>query len=236
MATAAECLAELHRLLLGLREVEDQLARGPRQLKAREQLATQAQADLAARKDELKTLRLSADRKSLDLKTQEAKIADLKAKLNAASSNREYEIIRGQIDADTMAKSVLEDETLELFEKLDRLQSGIGELEQKQRQTDEEVRRFRAEFEGKVPGLKAQADTLSQQVRQAESGLTGDVAEKYRRLVDAHGAAALAPVEGGVCSNCYVQVTPQYRVLLNSGKVVFCGSCGRLLYLPPAAK
>jgi predicted nucleic acid-binding Zn-ribbon protein len=236
MATAAECLAELHRLLLALREVEEQLARGPRQIKAREQVAAQARTDLETRRNELKTLRVAADRKSLDLKTNEARIADLKAKLNAAQSNREYEIIRGQVAADTAAHGVLEDEALELMEKVDRTQSTIGECEEKLRRADEEARRFTSEFESVAGGLRERVAALSAQVRQAESGLTGDVAEKYRRLVDAYGAGALASVESGVCSNCQMQVTPQYKVLLNSGKVMFCGSCGRLMYIPPNAQ
>jgi len=233
MATAAECFAELHRLLLALREVEEQLARGPRQIKAREQLAAQAQGEMTARRDELKSLRVAADRKSLDLKTNEARIADLKGKLNAAQSNREYEIIRGQVAADTAAHGVLEDEALELMEKVDRTQATIGEVEEKSRRADEEVRRFAAEFEQAAGGLQERAAALTQQIREAESGLTGDLAEKYRRLVEAYGAGALASVESGVCGNCNVQVTPQYRVLLNSGKFVFCSNYGRLLYVPP---
>jgi predicted nucleic acid-binding Zn-ribbon protein len=34
----------------------------------------------------------------------------------------------------------------------------------------------------------------------------------------------------GVCSSCFVALTPQGRVLVSTGEVVFCPSCGRLLY------
>ena len=59
-----------------------------------------------------------------------------------------------------------------------------------------------------------------------------DVLTHFRRLVAAHGAGALAAAEGGVCSACYIELSPQMRVELNSDKLVFCRSCGRLLYLP----
>ena len=137
--------------------------------------------------------------------------------------------------ADTAAHGVLEDEALELMEKVDRTQSTLRECEEKLRRAEEEARRFTADFESVAGGLRERAAALTAQVRQAESGLTGDVAEKYRRLVEAYGAGALASFESGVCSNCQMQVTPQYRVLLNSGKVMFCGSCGRLMYVPPNA-
>jgi predicted CXXCH cytochrome family protein len=230
MSTAAN-LTELHRLHLALREVQEQLVRGPRQIKAREQLSLQAQADLEAKRKLLLELRKGVDRKQLDLKTNEARIADLRRKLNTASSNREYEIISGQIDADTMANSVLEDEILELMEKVDRAQHEITAADEKAKKTAAEKQRFATEFEAGAGLLRTRCEALTAEVRQAESGLTGDVGQRYRRLVEAHGADALAPVEGGVCTSCHVQLTPQSKVLLNSGGVLFCGSCGRLLYL-----
>ena len=99
--------ADLHRLHLALHEVQEQLTRGPRQVKAREQLVVQAETELTAKKEQFKQLRVTSDRKSLDLKTNEAKIADLRGKLNACSSNREFDIIKGQIEADTVANSVV---------------------------------------------------------------------------------------------------------------------------------
>src|SRR5262245_13266734 len=123
--------AELHRLHLALHEVQEQLARGPRQIKAREQLVATADAEVTARRDQLKTQRVSSDRTSLDLKTNEAQINDLRGKLNACSSNREFDIIKGQIEADTVANSVLQDEILELLDVIDRAQKEIKDSEEK---------------------------------------------------------------------------------------------------------
>ena len=67
-------------------------------------------------------MRVAADQKQLQLKAGEEKIKDLKRKLNAAASNREYQILKEQIAADDMAKSVLEDEIIEALEKIDQFQ------------------------------------------------------------------------------------------------------------------
>ena len=233
MTTTANSLATLHRLHLALQEVRDQLDRGPRQIRARDHLCRQARTDAESRREQLKTLRVAGDRKSLDLKSNEAKIEDLQGKLNVAASNREYDVIRGQIDADTMANSVLQDEILELLEKVDRAESEIAESERETVRLEEELQKFRTRFESDAVEWNARAERLTGEIKEAESGLTGDLAERYRRLVEAHGADAMAPVEDGVCRNCHVHLTPQSCVLLNAGKVVFCGSCGRLLYLAP---
>lgn len=233
MSTPGLNFAELHRLHLALHEIQEQLGRGPRQIKAREQLVAAAEAELAAKRDQLKAQRMSNDRKALDLKTNEAKINDLRGKLNACSSNREFDIIKGQIEADTVANSVLQDEILELLEAVDRTQGEIKEAEQKVGKAKDELKRFSEKFAADSVGLQARVDELSGQIRQSESGLTGELAERYRRLVDAYGAEAMAPCEGGICGYCRVQVTPQNKVWLNAGNVIFCSTCARMLYKPP---
>jgi len=225
--------SDLHRLHLALHEVQEQLTRGPRQIRAREQLVTQAETELAAKRDQLKTLRVSSDRKSLDLKTNEAKIADLRGKLNVCSSNREFDIFKGQIEADTVANSVLQDEILELFEIVDTAQSEIKACEQKVVKSKEDLKRFSDQFATDSVGLAARVEELSGRIKLSETGLTGELGERYRRLVDAYGAEAMAPCEAGICGNCRVQVTPQNRVRLNAGNVIFCSACGRMLYKPP---
>src|SRR5262249_46484115 len=82
-------LAELHRLLVAARDVQEEMERGPRQLKARQQTIAQKQADLEAQRQKHKALRMSADQRSLQLKSNEAKIGELKIKLHQAASNRE---------------------------------------------------------------------------------------------------------------------------------------------------
>jgi uncharacterized protein len=231
MADATAGLRQLHRLLLELRDVREELDRGPRQIRARQSLVEKAEAELAQKRKALAETRAAADRKSLDLRSKEAKIADLRVKLNTASTNREFDILRGQIDADVVANSVLEDEILEVLEGVDRLQTQIGEAERKIEQTRAELARKQDDVAASRPGLEAETLRLESRISEVDTFLTGDARLKYRRLVSAHGADALAPVDGKVCTSCYTSVTPQSRVMLNSGAIVFC-SCGRLLYLP----
>ena len=96
---------------------QEEMERGPRQLKARQQAIAQKLADLETQRQKHKALRMSADQRSLQLKSNETKIGDLKVKLNQAASNREFDIIRAQMEADTVANSVLEDEILDALER-----------------------------------------------------------------------------------------------------------------------
>ncbi len=235
MAEINAGLCKLHLLHRSLQGVREQLSRGPKQVEARRQLALKAGERCKILANDLKQAKADADRKALDLRSNEAKIDGLRQKLNAASSNREYDIIRGQIDADMVANSVLEDEILEALEKVDRLQVELVQAQEQQRQTELATATCQQSVSAAEGGLREQAVQLEQQIRESESLLTGEPRTKYRRLVEAHGADSLAAVDGKVCTHCYVALTPQSLVHLNSNDVVFCKSCGRLLYLSGTA-
>ena len=150
-----------------------------------------------------------------------------------ASSNREFDTIKGQIEADTVANSVLEDEILESLDVIDRTQKEIKKAEQNLAAAQEGLKKFSDQFAADSVGLKARVEELGGQIKESESGLEGELAERYRRLVDAYGAEAMAATEAGICGNCRVQVTPQSRVRLNAGNVIICSACGRMMYQPP---
>ncbi|QDT57378.1 Putative zinc ribbon domain protein [Caulifigura coniformis] len=230
MSVAAD-LTELHRLHSALKEIREDLSRGPRQLKIRDQVITNAKNEVTSKQEELKQTRLAADRKGLELKTLEAKLVDLRGKLNQAASNREYDILRGQIEADGAAKAVMEDEILDYLDRIDRLQKEIVIAHERVGQAEADKKSYSAQFAAEEPVLKQKEADLVGRMATAEKVLTGETLSQYRRVVDAHGAEAMAPVENGVCTGCYVALRPQQRVQLNNGVLLFCSSCGRLLYL-----
>ncbi|MBS0202643.1 MAG: hypothetical protein JSS49_07055 [Planctomycetes bacterium] len=223
-------LKEIHNLRLRLQELTDEIARGPRQIAARQQLVDKKKTELEARRAKLKLLKVAADQKNLQLKTNEAKIHDLQGKLNAATSNREFDALRSQIAADSMANSVLEDEILEALEGCDAAQKEITTFEAEIATAEAELAKFTAQVKQKEPDLMAQAAQLEAKVTDIEKILPADILPQYRRLVQSYGPRALAPVHGTACGECFVGQRQQTIVELRAGKMVFC-TCGRLMYL-----
>ena len=121
MTGSAESLRELHRLHRQTTELRNRLARGPKQIKAKENNLTHVEGELDATKEKHKKSQLLLSEKELNLKERENRILDIQAKLNSASSNREYTTFVEQIAADEQANSVLADEILELYDKVAEL-------------------------------------------------------------------------------------------------------------------
>jgi hypothetical protein len=226
----ANTLPELHRLHLAIQEVQEEIDRGPRQLRARSNTTASRLAELEAQRQKQKQLKMLADQKSLQLKTNEAKLEDLKGKLNQAASNREFDIIKGQIEADKVANSVLEDEILETLDKVDKAQAELKKLESDVAIAQAEEKKFASEVDQRRPSLEARLGSLREELQQAETYLPEEIRAAYQRLVQAHGASALSPVENATCTSCYVRLTPQNAVSIESGTIMFCRTCGRLLY------
>ncbi|MCA9015583.1 MAG: hypothetical protein KDA77_09665 [Planctomycetaceae bacterium] len=236
MSTTAASLKALHHLYLRLYDVDQKLEQGPRRIKLKEQFALQQDEKLKAVQDQVTQLKKQVHQKNLDLQSNEAKILGLRGKLNTASSNKEFDIIKGQIAADEMANSVLEDEILELMDKIDKKDEEVQDWVKKKDTAHADAKKTAQEFESARNRLSEEIQECKAAIADAEQIIPENIKVQFDRLVRSHGAGALANVAGKFCSACNVMIEPQLRVELNSGRLVFCKSCGRLLYLEDASE
>lgn len=224
-------LSNLHALHLKLQEVNEELALGPKQIAIRKKRIAKAEAQVAAREAELKKHRTTADQKGMDLKTREAKVANLTAKLNQATSNKEYEAIKSQIAADEAASSVLEDESLEAMERVDVSIEALAADKATVAAAEKELAEYSKAFADRKEILDAEAIDLAEKIKASEVIVpAGQMREKYQRMAKSVGADAMSAVDGESCSGCFMQIPKQQQVRLNQGDIIFCGSCQRLLY------
>jgi predicted nucleic acid-binding Zn-ribbon protein len=230
MAVSAHLLELVHRLHRQLSDLRDRQERGPRQVRAREANVAKLEAELAAAQEAVKQAKLTADRKQLDLKASEAKIADWKVKLNACNSNKEYQTMREQIAAAEMAGSVLADEILEVMEKTDQLEAAAVGVKERLAAGKNELAKFRDTVAQEGQLVAGDIARLELELVEAEKQLPTDFRGDYNRVIRAKGADGMARLEDGVCGGCGQQVTLNQQNNLMLSRPVFCASCGRLLY------
>jgi predicted nucleic acid-binding Zn-ribbon protein len=232
MSVTAAALRELHRIHQRLADLRDRLERGPKQVRAREANVTQLEAKLAEAKDRAKQTQVALDRKQLDLKSGEQKVLDLRVKLNGANSNREYQAFLEQIAAAEMAGSVLSDEILEGMEKIDQLHAATKEAEKNLAAAKQEMEKAKQAVRSSADTIRSDVAALESELAAAEKALPPDLKGDYERVVRSKGADSLGAADDGVCVGCGQQITLNMQNELRLSKLVFCKSCGRLLYLP----
>jgi predicted nucleic acid-binding Zn-ribbon protein len=231
MAVTAAALRELHHLHQQLTELRDRVERGPKQIRAREANVAQLKTKVDEAKAKVQETQMAINRKQLDLKAGEQKMVDAKVKLNAASSNKEYQALVEQIAAAEMAGSVLADEILESMEKVDTQQATVKEAEKGLAAGTQELDKTRQAIDAAAASLRSDIARLEAGLEQAETALPGDFKVDYLRVVRSKGANGLASVEDNVCGACGQQITLNMQNELRLAKPVFCKSCGCLLYL-----
>ena len=232
MSVTAAALRELHRIHQRLADLRDRLERGPKQIRAREASVAQLEARLAEARDKAKQTQMSVDRKQLDLKAGEQKVLDLRVKLNQANSNREYQSFLEQIAAAEMAGSVLSDEILEAMDRVDQLHVAVKEAEAQLAAGKQEMEKTKQAIDSAAAATQADVVLLEGELTAAEQSLPADMKNDYQRVVRSKGADSLSSVDDGVCTGCGQQITLNMQNELSLSKLVFCKSCGRLLYLP----
>ena len=234
-AVATVTLRTLHRMHRQLADLAEQLAAGPRAVAARTRQVDAAEARKSAAADDVKKARLVADQKQLQLKSAEAKIADLEAKLNACKTNREYQTLRDQIAADRMATKVLEDEIIEALERIDAVKPAVPAAETEITAAKKLLADAEAKVKAESGRLEAEVTRIRADLQAAEKDLVDDVRERYDRVVKQKGADGMSPVDGQTCGGCYQQLTGNMLSDVMLGRIITCRSCGRMLYLPESA-
>jgi predicted nucleic acid-binding Zn-ribbon protein len=233
---STEILRKLHRLHHQLSDLRERLERGPKQIRARQLNLAHHEEQLAKLQTESKAFRVATDAKQLQFKSKEAKVKELRVKLNTANSNREFQALKDQIAADEMTNSVLADEILEAMEKADAYQAQIAQSIGAMAKAKADADRLDKDVAQHGPLVRADLDRVEAELRECEAALPEEIRGAYERLVRQRGEDALAPIEeiaGEMsCGGCNQQVPLNLYNFMTLNRPIFCKSCGRMLYIP----
>jgi predicted nucleic acid-binding Zn-ribbon protein len=235
MQLTAESLQKIHRLHQQVTDLHEQLEIGPRQLTSkRNELAgaDQLQVDL---KEQVTLSKVKADEKQLEGREREARIVDLRAKLNACSTNKEYQILAEEIASNQAAVSEIDDEIFALLEEVDGQEQKRAEATEHRAGVSAALEQLQGEVEASQKQLKEELERVQGELKEAEAQLPEEFRQDYNDLTETRGQGGLAAVDEECCSGCYQKITPQMINELYLARPVFCKSCGCLLYLPEGA-
>jgi predicted nucleic acid-binding Zn-ribbon protein len=232
MAGHSDFLRELHRLHLRVHSFRGDAEQGPQRSKKYKSRVEQHEKALQTAHDEIKHLKVKIHEKEISVKDNDAKIAKHQTQMNSASSKKEYDALRTEIDNERQAKRVLEDEILDIMGLVEEKQKGIAAFEKAVQQAKAEQKTVESEIAGKHTDLAADIKRAEEELKAHEANLPPDLRAQYERLARSMGADCLAVIEGRSCTGCNMEITSQNYNDVRAGKLLVCKSCGRLLYMP----
>ena len=202
MAVPSATFRTLHRIHRQLTDLRSRLDRGPKLIAARKANLTALSEAVETAKQSVKDAQLATNQKELQLKEREAHIVTTQGKLNTANSNKEYQAFLEQIAADEQANSVLSDEILELFDKVEELSKAVKERESELGQGEGELAELTKKIEGERGSLEADLKRLTAECEQLETTLPSEVKQDFERIVGTRGEEGLAEIDEEYCGNC----------------------------------
>ncbi|MCU0245744.1 MAG: C4-type zinc ribbon domain-containing protein [Bryobacter sp.] len=198
------------------------------------------QLDSHLRKLEVDRAALAANQKErkqreFDIQAQEQKISKLKDQMLLAKTNEQYRAFQHEIEYAQNEIRKAEDRILELMEEGEPLAKNVNEAEvalaeeKKSVEAEKNQARERTAVDQKaLAEVSAERQTLL-------DGLETRTRQAYERLLRKWpNSVFIADATEGRCTACFMPLRPQFfQDLKISEQLMFCESCGRVLYYQP---
>ncbi|MGI9473759.1 MAG: zinc ribbon domain-containing protein, partial [Rubripirellula sp.] len=84
----------------------------------------------------------------------------------------------------------------------------------------------------KTQKLESELQRVEGELQSSENEIPAEAVADYKRLTEAKGEDALAPVEDESCGGCYQLLTTQYIERLRMSMLIRCPNCNAFLYFP----
>ncbi|MBL8864073.1 MAG: hypothetical protein JNK93_00785 [Planctomycetia bacterium] len=224
-------LRECHRLRRHLRDLKEEIERGPRVLKAQ-------QARLAAEEQEhtdayeiIKRLKLRQKEDEGSLKVVEANLDKLGTKAMTVTTMKEMEAVKHETEQANAKKGLLEDAILGAMTEIEERTANLPNVEKKWKDAQAEFAQYQVDAKERMERMLEDRTLSESELARREVELPNDMRDQYERLIKAHGPDGLAGVKGTVCGQCRSVIGESRFFELEAGKFVLCPVCGRGLYL-----
>ncbi|MAJ28246.1 hypothetical protein CBD41_02370 [bacterium TMED181] len=165
-----------------------------------------------------------------DIADLDSKIAKTQEQLSNATQASEYSGLRQQIEKYEADKTALEENLLTIFSKIEEIQNGISDLDQKLSHAREEYLELKTRVTEENQDFEKEIFQMEAPLEQARSEVDAELLEVFDRLQPSIGSNILVTAPGDCCGGCHVSLAPQLMERIRQQKeFVFCNFCGRVL-------
>ena len=190
--------------------------------------------------------RLEADRAALaanqkerkrledDGKVETQKISKLKDQMLLAKTNEQYRAFQHEITYCEEAIRKSEDRILDLMSEAEPLDANVKKAEAALTEEKKQVEAEKKQARERTAVDQKQLGELQTERKTLVDSVSPQMYRHYERIRKKWHGHAVAEVIDGRCSACQILLRPQfYQDLRNTSEVMFCESCGRILYYNP---
>ncbi|MDD5454502.1 MAG: C4-type zinc ribbon domain-containing protein [Candidatus Ratteibacteria bacterium] len=224
-------LRQIQQIDLELKDIQNQLNNVPVNITKWKTELENYKKEIADDKKEIEKLILEIKEKEIEVSSNQEALKKYNSQLYAVKTNKEYSSLLHEIDETKRKNSHIEDQILELMEKVDFKEKAAKEKAQKLSALQEEFEKKEREEKEREKFLNEEFAKKSKEKEEMAAGMDQSLLAKYQRISKSKDGLALVAITENSCSGCHMEIPPQTRneVKLCS-KTLTCERCGRILY------
>ena len=232
MQESLRALLELQKTDQDLHELEQYKVDIPNQLETMK--SAQAEAESRLTEQETKVEELDRDRRQREreLQTAQEQVKKYQGQLFSVKTNKEYDALQAEIQAQKILIGELEDDILQLITEAE---AAVEALEAMRGETDSLVARFSEEsgaLESRLSAVDEDVAVKMDERKRMAMRVENRVLGVYNRIRRNLRGMTVVPIKKGACSGCFNIIPLQIVLQIRQGqRLVSCESCGRILII-----
>ncbi len=191
------------------------------------------QAIDAAEQAKAESRRIEADRKKIEVSvgSKQEQVRKYKTQLLEIKNNDQFHALQHEITNVEGEIRLLEDQELELMEKMEVVQVSVKQSDAKLKETQQRLQGRRKDIEAKKEQLEKQLGEIETDREKLASDIEEDALSRYERIFKSKHGQAIVGIAHGMCKGCNIKITAQEIHKAQGGnELVSCTNCDRILY------
>ena len=232
MQESLRALLELQKTDQDLHELEQFKVDIPNQLKTMETAQAEAETRLADQEAKVEDIDKNRRQYERDLQAAQEQVKKYQGQLYSVKTNKEYDALQAEIQAQKNLISELEDAILQLITEAETEQETLETI---RGETESLIERFGEERTALATRMSAVDEDVAvkkDERKRMAMRVENRVLKVYDRIRRNLRGMTVVPVKKGACSGCFhvipLQVVMQIR---QQQRLISCESCGRILIL-----
>ena len=215
-----------------IRQIQAEIRTLPLQRKNLDAQLAASEASVEALKQKGKQIEVDRKRLELDVGTRNDSIAKLRTQQYETRKNDEFAAMGHEIERYQKEIGAIEDQELELMVEADKVKAELVEEEKKASAAKQSISRQVVDLDEKSKTLEGRLEELTKERADLATKIDEDLLDRFDRLFESKGDAAIVALEHNVCTGCHMKVTAATVAHARAGKeIVSCEQCGRILYV-----
>lgn len=232
MQESLRALLELQKTDQDLHELEQFKVDIPNQLETMETVQSEAESRLGDQETKVADIEKNRRQHERDLQASQEQVKKYQGQLYSVKTNKEYDALQMEIQAQKNRISELEDAILQLISETEAEQET---LETMRGETESLVERFgeeRTALESRLSAVDEDVAVKMDERKRMAMRVENRVLKVYDRIRRNLRGMTVVPVKKGACSGCFYVIPLQVIMQIRQAqRLVSCESCGRILIM-----